>query len=206
VLHAPGRSRNSRGWGYPRREDALAAIDDLKVWLAERGLKLSREKTRIVHLTEGFDFLGFNVRLYPAPTTSRTGYKAAHQTEQGFTAKDSDRTSPGMAAPMRPSYRDRNVGRSTPSSGAKRTTFESEWPRKRFHLSITGCSYGRFGRCDRSIRRHPCLGDTPNIGVAHAKRGPVGWRQTDRCLLMEVQLVPYRAACSGQRAVVERRR
>src|ERR1019366_508333 len=31
------------------REDALAAIDDLRVWLAERGLKLSREKTRIVH-------------------------------------------------------------------------------------------------------------------------------------------------------------
>jgi RNA-directed DNA polymerase len=57
------------------REDAEAAIEDLNVWLAERGLKLSREKTRVVHLTEGFDFLGFNVRHYPAPTTSRTGYK-----------------------------------------------------------------------------------------------------------------------------------
>jgi RNA-directed DNA polymerase len=57
------------------REDALVAITDLSVWLAERGLKLSREKTRVVHLTEGFDFLGFNVRHYPAPTTSRTGYK-----------------------------------------------------------------------------------------------------------------------------------
>jgi RNA-directed DNA polymerase len=57
------------------REDALVALDDLSVWLAERGLKLSREKTRVVHLTEGFDFLGFNVRHFPAPTTSRTGYK-----------------------------------------------------------------------------------------------------------------------------------
>ena len=57
------------------REDAATAIEDLTVWLAVRGLKLSSEKTRIVHLTEGFDFLGFNVRLYPAPTTSRTGYK-----------------------------------------------------------------------------------------------------------------------------------
>ncbi|HEV3311096.1 MAG TPA: group II intron reverse transcriptase/maturase, partial [Chloroflexota bacterium] len=57
------------------REDALVAIEDLNVWLDERGLKLSQEKTRVVHLTEGFDFLGFNVRLYPAPTTSRTGYK-----------------------------------------------------------------------------------------------------------------------------------
>ena len=57
------------------REDAHAAIDGLNGWLAERGLKLSREKTRVIHLTEGFDFLGFNIRHYPAPTTSRTGYK-----------------------------------------------------------------------------------------------------------------------------------
>jgi RNA-directed DNA polymerase len=57
------------------RGDAHAAIEDLTVWLAERGLKLSQEKTRVVHLTEGFDFLGFSVRHYPAPTTSRTGYK-----------------------------------------------------------------------------------------------------------------------------------
>jgi hypothetical protein len=38
-------------------------------WLAERGLTLSEEKTRIVHLTEGFDFLGFNIRHYSAPQT-----------------------------------------------------------------------------------------------------------------------------------------
>src|SRR3712207_2853735 len=37
---------------------------------------LSEEKTRIVHLArEGFDFLGFNIRHYPAPDTSRSGYK-----------------------------------------------------------------------------------------------------------------------------------
>jgi RNA-directed DNA polymerase len=46
------------------RTDAEQAIETLKGWLAERGLTLSEEKTRIVHLTEGFDFLGFNVRLY----------------------------------------------------------------------------------------------------------------------------------------------
>jgi RNA-directed DNA polymerase len=38
-------------------------------------LSLSEEKTRIVHLTEGFDFLGCTVRHYPAPGTSRTGQK-----------------------------------------------------------------------------------------------------------------------------------
>jgi RNA-directed DNA polymerase len=33
-------------------------------FLAERGLELSEEKTRIVHIDVGFDFLGFNVRKY----------------------------------------------------------------------------------------------------------------------------------------------
>jgi RNA-directed DNA polymerase len=33
-------------------------------FLAERGLSLSQEKTRITHITEGFDFLGWNVLKY----------------------------------------------------------------------------------------------------------------------------------------------
>jgi RNA-directed DNA polymerase len=58
------------------QEDAIAVKERiLPAWLAERGLSLSPEKTRIVHLTEGFDFLGFNVRLYPCPQTSRSGHK-----------------------------------------------------------------------------------------------------------------------------------
>lgn len=36
----------------------------LKSFLATRGLSLSDEKTRITHIEEGFDFLGFNVRKY----------------------------------------------------------------------------------------------------------------------------------------------
>jgi RNA-directed DNA polymerase len=43
--------------------------------LEERGLSLSQEKTRIVHLTKGFDFLSFNVRHYAMPQTTRSGYK-----------------------------------------------------------------------------------------------------------------------------------
>jgi RNA-directed DNA polymerase len=57
------------------QESALHVKDVLLPnWLAERGLSLSQEKTRIVHLEEGFDFLGFNVRLFPCQTT-RTGCK-----------------------------------------------------------------------------------------------------------------------------------
>jgi len=35
-------------------------------WLAPRGLAFNEDKTKIVHLSEGFDFLGFNVRRYRA--------------------------------------------------------------------------------------------------------------------------------------------
>lgn len=44
------------------KEDALKSAEILTEWLKERGLTLSKEKTRIVHLSEGFNFLGFNVR------------------------------------------------------------------------------------------------------------------------------------------------
>jgi len=33
-------------------------------WLAPRGLAFNEDKTKIVHLSQGFDFLGFNVRRY----------------------------------------------------------------------------------------------------------------------------------------------
>ncbi|MEO8924180.1 MAG: group II intron reverse transcriptase/maturase [Caldimonas sp.] len=36
----------------------------IRRFLADRGLELSEEKTRITHITEGFDFLGQNVRKY----------------------------------------------------------------------------------------------------------------------------------------------
>src|SRR5262245_55171721 len=39
--------------------------DKLAVWLAERGLFLHEDKTRIDHLSERFDFLGWNFRRYP---------------------------------------------------------------------------------------------------------------------------------------------
>lgn len=56
-------------------EDAYAAKDDIQTWLQPRGLRLSEAKTKVTHLSEGFDFLGFNVRHYPTPASSRTGWK-----------------------------------------------------------------------------------------------------------------------------------
>lgn len=36
----------------------------VEAFLRERGLRLSEEKTRITHISDGFDFLGFNIRRY----------------------------------------------------------------------------------------------------------------------------------------------
>jgi RNA-directed DNA polymerase len=46
------------------RQDALEVKARLASWLAPRGLAFNEDKTRVVTLDEGFDFLGFNVRRY----------------------------------------------------------------------------------------------------------------------------------------------
>ena len=46
------------------REQAEHVKAQLARWLAPRGLAFNEVKTNIVHLEEGFDFLGFNIRRY----------------------------------------------------------------------------------------------------------------------------------------------
>ena len=58
-----------------QQEDAVAVLQKLTTWLGNRGLTLAEEKTHIRHISEGFDFLGFNIRQYPAPQTARSGWK-----------------------------------------------------------------------------------------------------------------------------------
>ena len=47
-----------------KRETLLEIKEMLTAFLKERGLTLSEEKTLITHISEGFDFLGFNIRKY----------------------------------------------------------------------------------------------------------------------------------------------
>jgi RNA-directed DNA polymerase len=44
------------------KEEAEQVKLKLAAWLEPRGLRFNEDKTRIVHLDEGFDFLGFNIR------------------------------------------------------------------------------------------------------------------------------------------------
>ena len=58
-------------------------------FLMERGLTLSREKTQIVHIETGFDFLGFNVRKYHGKLAHQTG-GIQYRRGQGQGAPDSE--------------------------------------------------------------------------------------------------------------------
>ena len=46
------------------KEDIEAIYDILNPYLEDRGLELADDKTHITHISEGFDFLGFNFRRY----------------------------------------------------------------------------------------------------------------------------------------------
>jgi len=48
----------------PTKEIAEEAREAIKEFLMERGLELSTEKTLITHISDGFDFLGYNFRKY----------------------------------------------------------------------------------------------------------------------------------------------
>lgn len=59
----------------------------IESFLAERGLVLSTEKTRITHIDDGFDFLGMNIRKYngkllikPSPKSVKTFLRKVRET------------------------------------------------------------------------------------------------------------------------------
>jgi RNA-directed DNA polymerase len=47
-------------------QQAEGIRERLTGWLAERGLSLNEDKTRVVRLTQGFDFLGWTFRRFPS--------------------------------------------------------------------------------------------------------------------------------------------
>ena len=53
------------------RDDADGLRDEISSLLVTTGLCLSDEKTRVCHLDEGFDFLGFRIRRRPQPGSNK---------------------------------------------------------------------------------------------------------------------------------------
>lgn len=46
------------------KEQAVSMYERLRPYLAKRGLTLAEDKTKVTHISDGFDFLGFNLRQY----------------------------------------------------------------------------------------------------------------------------------------------
>lgn len=71
--------------------EAESMYERLHPYLDKRGLKLATNKTKIVHMSEGFDFLGFNFKHYP--TNERRGHlwkllvRPSSKSQNNFKAK-----------------------------------------------------------------------------------------------------------------------
>jgi RNA-directed DNA polymerase len=49
---------------WKTKEEAMVMYGNLKPYLNKRGLTLAEDKTKVTHISEGFDFLGLNLRQY----------------------------------------------------------------------------------------------------------------------------------------------
>ena len=69
------------------RQDAIEIKARLARWLEPRGLAFNEDKTRVVTLDEGFDFLGFNVRRYGTKPLIRPSKAAVRRIRQRLRAE-----------------------------------------------------------------------------------------------------------------------
>lgn len=71
-------------------KDAKEVPHLLKEYLKERDLTLAPDKTRITHIKDGFDFLGFNIRCYKRQDKNRVLVKASKDSINSFKKKIKD--------------------------------------------------------------------------------------------------------------------
>jgi hypothetical protein len=145
------------------REDAEQVQKILVEWLKERGLTLSEEKTRIVHLTEGFDFLGFNIRHYPAPQTSRTGWKLLIKPSKESVQEVREKIKK-LWDKAQGSNAQAVLSKLNPSFGDGPTTFVLLLPKRSLAVWIGGCFTKQTGTPDAAIRGSPKTGDSAPTG------------------------------------------
>jgi RNA-directed DNA polymerase len=69
------------------REQAEQVKARLASWLVPRGLTFNEDKTRVVHLDEGVDFLGFNIRRYRGKLLIKPSKAAVKRIRERLTAE-----------------------------------------------------------------------------------------------------------------------
>jgi RNA-directed DNA polymerase len=103
------------------REHAEALRDQVGDVLAPMGLRLSPEKTTVVHIDDGFDFLGFRIQRHRKPGTAPRRGRARPVPAPGAAGHPRpprDEGRPAVCRAADPAHRrraaDRQAGRSTP--------------------------------------------------------------------------------------------
>jgi RNA-directed DNA polymerase len=69
------------------REQAEQVKARLAGWLASRGLRFNEDKTRIVHLDDGFDFLGYTIRRHHGKLLIKPSAAAVQRIRERLTAE-----------------------------------------------------------------------------------------------------------------------
>ncbi len=69
------------------REDAVWLKDKITTFLTDLGLTLSKKKTSITHIDQGYDFLGFNIRRYDSRVLIRPSKPALKKFRRNFKAR-----------------------------------------------------------------------------------------------------------------------
>ena len=126
------------------REQAEEVKARLAAWLAPRGLAFNEDKTRVVTLDEGFDFLGFNVRRYHGKLLIKP-------------SKAATATAPGTA-------RRRDVG---PARVQRRSGDHTTEPD---HSGLVGPTTGRWCPARHSPNWTTTCGRSPTSGRSTATR------------------------------------
>lgn len=66
------------------KEQAEKVYELLKVYLEKRGLELPSEKTKVINIWEGFDFLGFTIRRFKTQNSSKLICKPSNESIEKF--------------------------------------------------------------------------------------------------------------------------
>jgi len=187
------------------RQQAEQIKARLAEWLQPRGLAINEDKTRIVHLSEGFDFLGFNIRRYGAKLLIKTehgGHQAAPET-----ARDRDTQAARLerAGGHRPAQPDHPwLGRLLPGSGVQQDLLLAGRLRVEAHLQV--------GQTQPPEQVEDMAGRPLLRQVQQVQERPVGVRRPRarqrtgrRRAPAQVLLDEHRPAPDGQRHGVPRR-
>ena len=162
------------------RQEALEVKARLAAWLAPRGLAFNDDKTRVVSLAEGYDFLGFNVRRYRRQAADQT-QQSGRQTDPGeaphraaFPAREQRS---GGAQTAQPDHS--RLGRLLPDTDIRPRSFKASWilicggsptsgPRSATRPSRRTGSFARyFGKFNKARQDRWVFGDRTSGAYLH---------------------------------------